>query len=194
MDGLRVTLLGMKTALLGAMLVTSLTVTGFAQQIPRPAGPWQAMTSDKKVLRLDQFKGKVVVLSFLLTTCPHCQKFVGVLNALQSEFRSQGVQVVGGTIGPTGMVGHTEFVERFTPQFPIGAMDQAMVNSFGQYGPQQHTFMPMVFFLDKNGTVQGQFMGSDTFFEGDSLANARASVKRLLTPAAKPAAVVPKKK
>ena len=64
----RVTLKMMKKALLGVALAVGLTVTGFAQQIPRPAGAWTAMTLDKKVLDLKQFKGKYVVLAFLLTT------------------------------------------------------------------------------------------------------------------------------
>lgn len=58
----------MKKVLLGVLLAVSLTVTGFAQQIPRPAGPWTAQTLDKKVLDLKQFRGKYVVLAFLLTT------------------------------------------------------------------------------------------------------------------------------
>jgi peroxiredoxin len=169
----------MKKALLGLGLAVGLTVTSFGQQIPRPPGPWQAMTSDKKVLKLDQFKGKVVVLAFLLTTCPHCQKYSGVLNLIQKEFAPQGVQVVASTIGPAGLASNTEFVERFSPQFPIGAMDQETLNAFGQWGPKR-TYMPQVFFLDKAGVIQAQFMGSDGFFEGDTLTNTRDAVKRML--------------
>src|SRR5579863_9384212 len=113
----------MNKVLLAALVATSFVSLSQAQQIPRQAGPWKAQTVDKKVLTLDQFKGKYVCLAFLLTTCPHCQKFTGVLNDIQREFRSQGVVVVGGTIGPAGMASHTDFVQRFAPEFPIGAMD-----------------------------------------------------------------------
>jgi peroxiredoxin len=168
----------MKRVLLGVALALSFAFAGFAQQIPRPAGPWSAQTADKKVLTLDQFKGKYVCLAFLLTTCPHCQKFTGVLNDIQREFRSQNVAVVGGTIGPTGMAAHVNFVQRFSPEFPIGAMDQAMLNSFGQWGTER-TFMPMVFFIDKAGIVQAQFMGSDPFFN-DQAGSVRAALQRLM--------------
>jgi hypothetical protein len=58
----------MKKAILGAVLVAGLSVSGFGQVLPRPAGPWSAETLDKKVLSLNQYKGKFVVLAFLLTT------------------------------------------------------------------------------------------------------------------------------
>jgi len=58
----------MKNVLLGAALAVGLTATSFAQQLPRPAGPWTAQTVDNKVLNLSQYKGKYVVLAFLLAT------------------------------------------------------------------------------------------------------------------------------
>ena len=58
----------MKNVLLGSTLALSLAVSGFAQQIPRQAGPWSAQTLDGKTLNLNQYKGKYVVLAFLLTS------------------------------------------------------------------------------------------------------------------------------
>ena len=58
----------MKKAFLGATLALGLTVMSFGQTLPRPAGQWSAQTLDKKVLTLSQFKGKYVLLAFLLTT------------------------------------------------------------------------------------------------------------------------------
>jgi hypothetical protein len=58
----------MKNVLLGSALVLGLAVSCFAQQIPRQAGTWTAQTLDGKTLNLNQYKGKYVVLAFLLTT------------------------------------------------------------------------------------------------------------------------------
>jgi thiol-disulfide isomerase/thioredoxin len=172
----------MKRVLLAVSLAICLTATSFAQQFPRPAGAWSAQTVDHKVLKLDQFKGKFVVLAFLLTTCPHCQKFTGVLSQIQQEYASKGVQVVGATIDQTGTVALADFVQRFSPGFPIGAMENSQLYTFGQYGMQQHTYMPMVFFIDRAGMVQAQFMGSDSFFaEGDPATNLRSTLNRLMT-------------
>jgi len=174
----------MKRVLLALSLATCLTVTTLAQQLPRPAGAWSAQTTDRKMLRLDQFKGKFVVLAFLLTTCPHCQRFTGTLNTIQQEYGKKGVQVVAGTIGQAGLADLADFVRKFSPNFPIGAMDQAGVNSFGEYGMQRRTFYPMAFFIDKTGVVQSQYMGGESLFEGDPLVNMRTVLDHLLTPAA----------
>lgn len=58
----------MKNVLLGSAVALGMAVSGFAQQIPRQAGPWSAQTLDGKTLNLGQYKGKYVVLAFLLTT------------------------------------------------------------------------------------------------------------------------------
>jgi hypothetical protein len=76
-----------------------------------------------------------------------------------------------------------EFVERFHPTFPIGAMDPNQIAIFGQWGPRR-TFVPMVYLIDKTGTVRSQYMGSDAgLFEGDQLVNLRAAIDKLIAPA-----------
>ena len=64
----RVTLKLMKNAFLGAALAVALTTVANAQQLPRPASPLVVQTLDKKTIDLQQYKGKYVIVSFLLTT------------------------------------------------------------------------------------------------------------------------------
>ena len=42
---------------------------------------------------LSQYRGKVVALSFIFTTCPHCQAESKVMTKFQQEFASRGLQV-----------------------------------------------------------------------------------------------------
>ena len=58
----------MKNVFLGAALAVALAAGTFAQQLPRPADSLVVQTLDKKTIDLKQFKGKYVVVSFLLTT------------------------------------------------------------------------------------------------------------------------------
>src|SRR5579884_1389421 len=48
-----------------------------------------------KQLLLSSLRGKVVVMEFLFTTCPHCQHASQVFTQLYSEFGSRGFQPVG---------------------------------------------------------------------------------------------------
>ena len=98
--------------------------------------------------------------------------------------KPKGVEVLAGTIDTTGLAGLRDFVERFKPQFTIGAMDGNSTTAFGQWGPRR-LLVPQLFLIDKAGVVQGQFMGTDTIFEDDKVANLRAAVIRMMNLAKK---------
>ena len=101
------------------------------------------------------------------------------MSDIQNEYSAKGVVVVGGTIDTTGVAGLLDFVERFHPMFPIGAMDPNNTAVFGQWGPKR-LLVPQLFLIDKAGAVQGQFMGSDSMFEGDKMANLRAAINHMM--------------
>ena len=63
---------------------------------------------------------------------------------------------------------------RFPPK-----MDLPTSASFGQWGPRI-AYVPQIYLVDKNGAVQGQFMGTDSLFVGDQRANLRASINHLI--------------
>ena len=57
------------------------------------------MPTNKQLL-LSSFRGKTVVMAFMFTTCPHCQKMAGILAQIQKEYADKGVQVLGVTFDP----------------------------------------------------------------------------------------------
>ena len=82
--------------------------------------------------------------------------------------------------GAGGLVSLPDFVERFRPAFPIGALlDQNAITNFGQWGPRR-PFVPQIYMVDKGGNVTGQFMGTDSLFEGDKQGNLSAAINHML--------------
>ena len=58
-----------------------------AATVPRPSPEYAVKLSAKKEILLSQYRGKVVLLMFFMTTCPHCQttsRLVERLNAALS--------------------------------------------------------------------------------------------------------------
>lgn len=49
---------------------------------------------------LSQYRGKVVALEFILTTCPHCQAASKVMTAMQERFANRGFQALDVAIDP----------------------------------------------------------------------------------------------
>ena len=68
------------------VLLVLLALYAQAATIPRKAPPFAIQMNDGKQVQLGTYKGKVVVLAFILTTCPHCQAVTRVLNKLQPEY------------------------------------------------------------------------------------------------------------
>src|ERR1700679_273382 len=49
---------------------------------------------------LSQYRGKVVALEFILTTCPHCQAASQVMNKMQERYGNRGFQALDVAIDP----------------------------------------------------------------------------------------------
>src|ERR1035438_3881495 len=83
--------------------VTLLALAGAdsrAAQLPRPSPDFAINLGQGKQARISQYKGKTVVVAFILTYCPHCQMVVGVLSKMQREYGPRGLQVLAsGTEG-----------------------------------------------------------------------------------------------
>jgi len=83
-------------SLLALALAAAAPLAG--QAVPRKAGEWTIQVPNAKPISLTDYKGKPVVLAFVLTTCPHCQHCVELLNKLQPEYAKRGVTIVASAI------------------------------------------------------------------------------------------------
>jgi cytochrome oxidase Cu insertion factor (SCO1/SenC/PrrC family) len=83
------------------VLSVCLSVAAFATPpVPRPASALRIVDSSGKPLQLTDYRGKVVLVQFLYTTCSHCQATARMLSKLQKELGSQGLQVLGVAFNP----------------------------------------------------------------------------------------------
>ena len=67
-------------ALAGVTLLPAMAV-----DVPRPAPEFSAKLPNGGQILLSKYRGKVVALEFLFTTCPHCQHASQVMSQLQTE-------------------------------------------------------------------------------------------------------------
>src|SRR5215468_7516632 len=78
-----------------AILALSVGVSAFAAMpVPRQSKEFTFIEPTGKQTLLSSQKGKVVVIQFLYTTCPHCQAFSKVLTKMSAEL-GPGVQMFG---------------------------------------------------------------------------------------------------
>src|SRR4051812_37233988 len=60
---------------------------------PRPLADVTVPTSDGKKIRLNQYRGKAMVIALISLTCEHCANSLKLLDQLQKEYAPRGLQV-----------------------------------------------------------------------------------------------------
>jgi len=147
---------------------------------------------------ISKYKGKVVVLEFLITTCPHCQTSSKVLSKLKTELGPKGFQPFGVAINPEGDV--PDFVRRFGVNFPVGKASRETAYGYLQHSIMSPTFyVPQMVFIDRAGVIRAQYGGADPFLANNEEANIKGMIEKLLAEGAgskstaKPAARTAKK-
>ena len=105
------------------------------------------------------------------------------LNEIQKDYGPRGVAVVGTLFNPDAEVTHPGFVQQFKPEFPLGWSTREIVHAWLGYSVMKQTYVPIVAFIDKKGTIIEQHTGDDPFMKEPKEA-VRLRLDQLLGPAA----------
>jgi len=162
--------------------ILSLVVSAVvAADLPRKAPELTISLTNGQQVLLSAYKGKVVALCFILTTCPHCQRTVGYLVKDQAEYGPQGFQVLASAIQEGAAAAVPAFIKTFNTPFPVGFNNPQTAVDFMQHPPMLVPHMPLLAFVDKQGNIRAQHEGDDEKFFGDQQEqNLRAQIEALL--------------
>jgi hypothetical protein len=166
---------------IGSLAVIAVSAALMAANLPREAPDLTIHMPGGGQASLSQYRGKVVAMCFILTTCPHCQKTTGFLVEAQKEYGPRGFQVVESAIETGADKNVAGFVQAFHTNFPVGFIDPYTAIGFMQHPPAVGPHMPMLAFLDRKGVIRAQYEGDDAkFFGDDQEKNIRAQIEGLL--------------
>ena len=165
-------------SVIGAVLfVSGLTLMG--ADVPRQAPEYALTLPGGQQELLSKYKGKVVMLEFLFTTCPHCQHSALLISKLQQEYGPKGFQALGVAINPNPDL--AGFKSQYATGFPVGAGTRDSAFQFLQHSIMAPNFyVPQMVFIDKKGVIRGQYGGNDAFLGDQQEANIRGLVEKLL--------------
>src|SRR6202049_1575442 len=96
------------------LLLCLLAIAVSAATVPRPAPEFVVRGPGGEVL-LSQYRGKVVLLAFIFTTCPHCQHTVGIMSEVQKEYAARGFQALGAAFNEMAPQLVSAFITQFRP-------------------------------------------------------------------------------
>lgn len=136
---------------------SALTIAGPSEwlEIRAPDVAFQGL--DGSVVRLADYRGRVVILNFWGTWCPPCVDEIPELIALQPE-----LEALGGTVlGPAVDSGSPDKIEAFLADFGVNyqiviASNSQAVGEFGAVG------YPFTLLIDADGVIRRRYLGPQT--------------------------------
>jgi thiol-disulfide isomerase/thioredoxin len=104
---------------------------------------------------LSQYRGKVVALEFIFTTCPHCQAASKVMSKFQREYGPQGFQALDIAINDNADLLGENFVKDYQVAFPVGWMSKDQMLSFMGFKDGRFV-VPQMVLIDRKGNIRYQ--------------------------------------
>ena len=157
----------MRTTTLALFITLGITLGLPAQAagpVPRPSKEFTVVTPQGQQIPLSSEKGKVCVVQFLFTWCPHCQAFSQLLTKLQAEYGPRGFQPLGVAFNtdpdnPNDKVSLKDKVAAYIPQyagFPVGISSRTPVLSFLGISEVERIGVPEIVLIDRTGVIREQ--------------------------------------
>jgi glutathione peroxidase-family protein len=147
---------------------------------PRPLADMPIPTPGGPPIKLGQYRGKVMVVLIVLTTCEHCGHSAEILNGLQKE-HSKDFQAIGVAANSEAPKETANFVKTHHLTYPFGyLLDENNIMKLADFKREDHPLSPMYLFVTKKGDVEFQFTGNDDNFFKHEDENVRTLVEGLL--------------
>ena len=144
--------------------------------VPRKSPEFLIVTPSGEQTPLTSLRGKVVLLEFLLTNCPHCQRASRMIERLRQDLGPRGFTPIGIAFEPnvTPRMVNT-FVQLSGIHFPIDLSSPEAVDSYLGRSQMQRFMVPQIVVIDRAGVIRAQ-----TGPNGDPNLEDETYVRRLL--------------
>lgn len=121
-------------------------------RVGQPAPPWSEPAVPSGTLTLASLHGKAIYLNFFASWCPPCNEEAPTLSALQKQYGSRGLQVVG-----VDVLENAKKAEQFRSDhnlaYPAVVDDGTLRNQYNVNG------LPVHVFIDRSGVVRDVVVG-----------------------------------
>jgi peroxiredoxin len=145
----------MITSLAGLASITALLFAADANT-PRKAPELAFTVPGQGQKLLSQYRGKVVALEFIFTTCPHCQAASRVMTKYQQELGSRGFQAIDVAINDNADLLVDNFVKDYQVGFPVGWTPRDQMLTFMGFSMAERFVVPQLVVIDRKGIIRYQ--------------------------------------
>ena len=143
--------------LAAAVTILASTLPAFAADpLPRKSPEFTITEAPGKESLLSTYRGKVVVLAFIFTTCPHCQVFSSAVERIYKDLGPRGFQPIDIAWNQNAQSLTSGFVKQLNLSFPVGYSEYDPVMSFMGFSVMDRPVVPLVVVIDKKGMTRAQ--------------------------------------
>lgn len=107
-----------------------------------------------KTVKLEDFKGKVILLNFWATWCVPCRAEIPELIKWQKDYQDQGLQIIGITYPPTSKLKVRNFARQNKVNYPVLFGTKKTKELF-----DSGDVMPYSVVIDREGNVSARIEG-----------------------------------
>jgi peroxiredoxin len=136
----------------------------------KPAADFALTDASGKTVKLQDYRGKVVLLDFWATWCTGCKKEIPWFAEFEKAYGAKGLAVVGVSMDEGGWKVLKPFLAETHVPYQILLGDDAMAQRYGI------ETMPDTFLIDQEGKVAAAYLGG--LVDRD---NVEANIKALLS-------------
>ncbi|HMD49640.1 MAG TPA: TlpA disulfide reductase family protein [Bryobacteraceae bacterium] len=138
------------------LLAATLAVTAEEPPIVRPSPEFKVRFVDGSQAALSSFRGKVVALLFVHTTCPHCQHASEVFSRLYTEYGSRGFQPIDVAFNSMANLYVRDFVKDHNINYPVGFDTPENVMNYLGFSIMEYYVVPQIVWIDRKGNIRSQ--------------------------------------
>ena len=148
-------------ALVLVSALAAATAASAQTNVGRRSPQYSAQTPDGKTLSLASYQGRVVLLAFINTECPHCQKISAMMARLQASRGNDEVQPMAVAINANAGKLIPFFIERTGISFPVALDTQSNVRKYLGIPNTGVVMPPVLVVIDPQGTIKAEYGGDD---------------------------------
>lgn len=126
----------------------------FGFKVYDKAPDFELKATDGKMIKLSDYKGKIVIIDFWATWCPPCRKGIPDLVELQEKY-GKDLVIIGISLDDKRTIKDVEpFVSKYKINYPVVYGDEKTVGLFGNIES-----IPTSFVIDREGNIVKTHVG-----------------------------------
>ncbi len=137
-----------------ALLSTTAAPALFSQQATS-APSFEVRTELGKLIRLEDYRGKVLLLTFWATWCPHCRRQIAAMEKLRKDYAAKDIEMLALSVDKEGWQIVSPYVQEHKLSLTVAIASPRTQQQYAANGG-----IPLSYIIDRQGQAVKDFRGA----------------------------------